>query len=192
MKTAGAHQYAHHGALSPQVLAIPLTAVLRIYLESLEHPVPLQIASLLSGHHAHDDAHEPDVPLPSTDYLYQVGAGAPPGAVVGAPTGGGASADAYPQRRGERRGQRPDELTKLTKLCKQDDSARYSALRDHPSSSAVPGARPSDSSIEVGEPTAGAVASALTGALPTPTVQEDEESAASPRSLKDLRAVFGN
>ena len=173
------------------MLAIPLTAVLRIYLESLEHPVPLQIASLLSGHHAHDDAHEPDVPLPSTDYLYQVGAGAPSGAVVGAPTGGGASADAHPQRRGERRGQRPDELTKLTKLTQQDASARYSALRDHPPASAVPGARPS-----VGEPTAGAVASAflsaLTGALPTPTVQEDEESAASPRSLKDLRAVFGN
>ena len=176
------------------MLAIPLTAVLRIYLESLEHPVPLQIASLLSGHHAHDDDHEPDVPLPSTDYLYQVGAGAPSGAVVGATPGavvGGASADAHPQRRGERRGQRPDELTKLTKLTQQDASARYSALRDHPPASAVPGARPS-----VGEPTAGAVASAflsaLTGALPTPTVQEDEESAASPRSLKDLRAVFGN
>jgi len=174
------------------VLAIPLTAVLRIYLESLEHPVPLQIASLLSGHHAHDDGHEPDVPLPSTDYLYQVGAGAPSGAVVGAPTGGGASADAHPQRRGERRGQRPDELTKLTQLTQRDASARYSALRDHPPASAVPGARPSDSSIEVGEPTARAVASALSGALPTPTVQEDEEAAASPRSLKDLRAVFGN
>ena len=174
------------------MLAIPLTAVLRIYLESLEHPVPLQIASLLSGHHAHDDGHEPDVPLPSTDYLYQVGAGAPSGAVVGAPTGGGASADAHPQRRGERRGQRPDELTKLTKLTQQDASARYSALRDHPPASAVPGVRPSDSSIDVEEPTARAVASALTGVLPTPTVQEDEEAAASPRSLKDLRAVFGN
>ena len=181
-----------------QVLAIPLTAVLRIYLESLEHPVPLQIASLLSGHHAHDDAHEPDVPLPSTDYLSQVGAGAPSGAVVGAPTGGGASLDAYLPRRGERRGQRPEELAKL---IKQDaPSARYSALRDHPPSSAVPSvvpsavpsAHPSASSIEVREPTTGAVASALTGALPTPTVQEDEESAASPRSLKDLRAVFGN
>ena len=53
-------------------------------------------------------------------------------------------------------------------------------------------APPSASSTEVREPTTGAVASALTGALPTPTVQEDEESAASPRSLKDLRAVFGN
>ena len=53
-------------------------------------------------------------------------------------------------------------------------------------------ARPSASSTEVREPTTGAIASALTGALPTPTVQEDEESAASPRSLKDLRAVFGN
>ena len=173
-----------------QVLAIPLTAVLRIYLESLEHPVPLQIASLLSGHHAHDDAHEPDVPLPSTDYLSQVGAGAPSGAVVGAPTGGGATVDAYLPRRGERRGQRPEELAKL---IKQDaPSARYSALRDHPPSSAVPSAHPSASSIEVREPTTGAIASALTGALPTPTVQEDEESAASPRSLKDLRAVFGN
>ena len=175
-----------------QVLAIPLTAVLRIYLESLEHPVPLQIASLLSGHHAHDDAHEPDVPLPSTDYLSQVGAGAPSGAVVGVPTGGGASVDL--PRRGERRGQRPEELAKL---IKQDaPSARYSALRDHPPSSAVPSAvpsaHPSASSIEVREPTTGAIASALTGALPTPTVQEDEESAASPRSLKDLRAVFGN
>jgi predicted PurR-regulated permease PerM len=45
--------------LTGMVLAVPLTAVIRIYLEGINHPLPRYAASLLSGNSPahHEDDH---------------------------------------------------------------------------------------------------------------------------------------
>lgn len=46
--------------LTGMILAVPVTAVLRIQLESVDHPVPRYIASVLAGsHNGHGAAHSP-------------------------------------------------------------------------------------------------------------------------------------